>query len=238
MTQSASIGEPFRFSLTQLHRFLTVADELHFSRAAEALGVSQPMLSRQIQDLEFAIGARLFLRTSRRVELTPAGAIFRDRVRSLLTGLRDSSVLASEVGSGRRGPIRIGYTDEFTRFLLPQLVARLKEEDRKAEIHLVLASVPQLLEQIGDASIDFALLCPMPISLGPEPSTFPVRNWWSAFTATIPRQGASGLRWRTSSIFRSSPSWSRIPARNSWRTSCSRSRGSRGRSLNAPATRI
>ncbi|MEV5177330.1 LysR family transcriptional regulator [Streptomyces flaveolus] len=76
-----------RLETRELVYFTAMAEELHFSRAAENLGISQPVLSRAIARLERRMGVRLLDRTSRRVELTEAGRTFRDECRQLLRGL-------------------------------------------------------------------------------------------------------------------------------------------------------
>lgn len=76
-----------RLETRELVYFVTVAEELHFSRAAERLGITQPPLSRAVSRLERRMGVRLLERTSRRVELTAAGLVFLDECRRLLRGL-------------------------------------------------------------------------------------------------------------------------------------------------------
>lgn len=79
----------------ELVYFVAVAEELHFSRAAERLGIAQPPLSRAVSRLERRIGVRLLRRTSRHVELTASGAVFLEECRRLLAGL-DGAVLRAQ----------------------------------------------------------------------------------------------------------------------------------------------
>ena len=80
--------------------FLAVAEELHFTRAAERLHIGQPPLSQQIQALEQEVGARLFERTNRRVELSEAGRLFLHEARLVLAQVDKAADVA------RRAPPR------------------------------------------------------------------------------------------------------------------------------------
>jgi DNA-binding transcriptional LysR family regulator len=96
--------------LRQLRYFVAVADTLHFGRAAERLGITQPPLSQQIQALEQAIGARLFHRTNRRVELTEAGRAFLQETRVVLERLDRAAEQAARIHRGEAGELRLGFT--------------------------------------------------------------------------------------------------------------------------------
>lgn len=154
-----------RLTLLQLQRFLAVAEDLHFTRAAARLNVSQPLLSAQIRELEEVLGAKLLQRTSRKVELTEAGEALQRRAQWLLIAFQDAVAATREVANGRSLPIRIGYTDEFCRHVLPELVAALKKEDQSARIELITGAVPHLVSSIVEGSTDLALLCPLPAEL-------------------------------------------------------------------------
>jgi DNA-binding transcriptional LysR family regulator len=95
--------------LWQLKYFLAVADELNYGRAAARLNVSQPSVTRAVQGLENELGVTLFLRDKRRVELTPAGRVFADEARGLLTGLEKGVRQARRVERGEVGTLTIGF---------------------------------------------------------------------------------------------------------------------------------
>ena len=96
--------------LRHLRYFVVLADELHFGRAAQVLGISQPPLSQQIQALEEELGARLFERTNRRVALSEAGRLFLDEARQVLAQVDKAADVARRAQLGELGEMKIGFT--------------------------------------------------------------------------------------------------------------------------------
>ena len=94
--------------LRQLRYFLAVAQEGHFGRAANRLNIVQPALSMQIRALEESLGAQLFKRTSRRVELTEAGALFRIEAERTIAQAEHAKLVVQRAARGELGSIRIG----------------------------------------------------------------------------------------------------------------------------------
>ncbi len=119
--------------------FVAVAEELHFSRAADRLGVSQPQLSQQIRKLERELHATLFDRSTRSVHLTDAGAAALEPARALL---RDTDAVRHAALVGRSevfGKVTIGYAGASSRELLPRLARAVRAEH--PGIELVLQSL-------------------------------------------------------------------------------------------------
>jgi len=95
--------------LRHLRYFITVAEELHFGRSATRLHMAQPPLSQQIRALEDELGARLFLRTSRSVRLTPAGQAYLDEARAVLARVDEAGRQARRIHQGEAGELTVGY---------------------------------------------------------------------------------------------------------------------------------
>lgn len=95
--------------LRHLRYFIAVAEELHFARAAERLGITAPTLTVQIQELERALRARLFARTRRSVALTPAGEAFLGEARLAVAQFERAQSVAQRAGRGEIGRIELGY---------------------------------------------------------------------------------------------------------------------------------
>ena len=95
--------------LRHLRYFLAVAEERHFGRAAQRLHIVQPALSMQIRSLEEELGATLFTRTSRRVELTEAGAVLRIEAERTIAQAERARSIVQRSARGEIGSVRIGF---------------------------------------------------------------------------------------------------------------------------------
>jgi len=112
----------FVHELRHLVYFREVARQLHFRRAAEALAVAQPALSRQIAQLESALGTPLFVRSRRRVELTPAGRLLAERVEPLLRSLAALPAELRALAQGEVGRLRVAFTGLAMATVLPGIL--------------------------------------------------------------------------------------------------------------------
>jgi DNA-binding transcriptional LysR family regulator len=127
--------------LRHLRYFRAVAEELHFGRAAQRLLIAQPPLSQQIRQLERELGVDLLTRSTRSVELTPAGAAFLERTVTILAAVDDAADLARRVSDGTTGRITIGCVGSATYSVLPRLVRTLA--DLLPDVDVRVRSWPQ-----------------------------------------------------------------------------------------------
>jgi DNA-binding transcriptional LysR family regulator len=147
--------------LRHLRAFVAVAEERHFGRAAERLHMAQPPLSQQIRRMEAELGAPLLHRTTRRVELAPAGEVLLGRARDILAAVDAATEDARRAARGEFGSLTIGFTGSATYALLPVLATALRQRlpgvalDLRGEM-LTPAQVAGLL----DGRLDLALLRP------------------------------------------------------------------------------
>jgi LysR family cyn operon transcriptional activator len=110
--------------LRHLRYLLAIADEGHFTRAAQRLHVSQPALSQQIRQLEDGLGATLLDRAGRRVRLTAAGEIVVHHARRMLNEMNEAQVALQELAGLQRGALAIGTVQTVNAYLMPQVVAQ------------------------------------------------------------------------------------------------------------------
>lgn len=166
-----------------LRYFLVLAEELHFGRAARRLGLSQPPLSLNIQQLEVSVGARLFTRSSKAVALTAAGLAFVPAARALLDQSTQAANLARDVGRGMAGSLTIGFAGTLLYSGLPAILARFQAAHPLLRVVLKeMSSSEQLIELTHDRlDVGFAHTSRVP----PELSQILVAS--QAFVACLPR---------------------------------------------------
>jgi len=141
----------------QLRYVVAVAEELHFGRAAERLNVSQQSVSGQIRRLERELGAPLFVRTSRRVALTSAGAAFVPAARRALREIDEAAEIVRRVALGTSGQLRVGYAkDGLGQRLIQHIVPRLSELDPPVQVRPDPMSTPQQLVALTERRLDLA----------------------------------------------------------------------------------
>lgn len=148
------------FELSQLRCFVAVAEELHFSRAAERLNMTQPPLSRQIRLLEHHVGAQLLERTSRTVRLTAAGKAFFPDAARILRLAEEAAATARRNAKGERGSLSIGFTASFGYQLLPEMVRRLRECAPDISLTLKELVTGAQLDALHAGALDVGLVRP------------------------------------------------------------------------------
>ncbi|MCA4997876.1 LysR family transcriptional regulator [Tsukamurella tyrosinosolvens] len=147
--------------LRHLRYFVTVAEERHFGRAAERLHMAQPPLSQQIRRLEAELGIELFVRTTRRVDLTAAGTTYLERARAILASVDTAADQARRVAAGAIGHVAIGCVGSATYSLLPTLSRSLADDLPGIEFSFRGEMlVADQLDALREGSIDLALLRP------------------------------------------------------------------------------
>ena len=144
--------------LRQLRYFLTVAEELHFGRAAEREHIAQPALSQQIRRLEQELGVQVFDRTSRRVQLTEPGRILVDLARGLLDQADDAIALVRQAGHGKEGRLRVAYANGSDRGAPAIVVDRFRAERPRVELTLSTQYDAECRVQLREGVIDAAFL--------------------------------------------------------------------------------
>lgn len=143
--------------LRHLRYFLAVADTAHFRRAAEALRVSQPTLSLQVQQLEGELGTLLFERVGRRVRLTQAGEVFRDHARRALRVLDEGQTALDELGGLLRGRLTVGAVQTAAAYLLPPVVARFSAAHPRVHLRVEELSAGEIEAGVSEGRLDLGV---------------------------------------------------------------------------------
>jgi DNA-binding transcriptional LysR family regulator len=141
--------------LRQLRYFVTLAEELHFGRAAAREHIVQSALSQQLQRLERELGVLLLDRTTHHVELTPAGSAFLIEARQILAHI-DRAAVAAQHAASSAPSLRVGVVDA-SYDSMPQILQEVQQRYPEVEIHQVEAGVPEQFRLLEDGRLDVGL---------------------------------------------------------------------------------
>lgn len=145
--------------LRQLRQFVALAEEKSFTRAASRCHIVQSALSSSIRLLEEELAAPLFVRTTRRVELTAAGEAFLDSARRALGALEQGATDVADVNAMRRGRLSIGTVQSLPSFVdLPAVLARFHRRHPAVEVRLCQGAAGELNEKVASRQLDLAVL--------------------------------------------------------------------------------
>lgn len=145
-------------NMTQIKYFLTVAKYLNFTNAANALYISQPALSRQIQIIEEELGCILFIRTSRSVQMTPSAQILKEELEEIYNQYNVAVAKAQSAYQGLSGELNIGILDG-TRVgdLFPNVLGYFNRNYANVEIKMRNYSFSALLDNLNAGKLDFII---------------------------------------------------------------------------------
>jgi len=174
------------FTLKQLRYFEALANQGHFGRAADSVGISQPALSMQIKELEEILGVPLFERSARQVRLTRFGEEFSVRTREILLAVDEVGDLARLAQDSMSGRVRLGVIPTIAPYLLPLFLGYLTKDHPSLDINVRETLTPKLIEELTEGRIDAAIVA-LPVS---EPSLEEVALFSEDFVLVRPDSDA------------------------------------------------
>ncbi|MCY3950889.1 MAG: LysR substrate-binding domain-containing protein [Acidimicrobiaceae bacterium] len=144
-------------NLQRLRYFATVAEELHFGRAAQRLHMSQPPLSQQIRQLERELDTALFDRSTRRVSLTDAGKFLYPEAVRLLAAADGVDRLMEQHRHGQTGTLRVGFVDSAAYEVMPRVLAEYRRRRPQVEFELHTLSSDEQVQALRAGRIDLGI---------------------------------------------------------------------------------
>ncbi|PBC53659.1 LysR family transcriptional regulator [Rhodococcus sp. ACPA1] len=150
--------EDMDFSRRLLEQFVVVAEERHFTRAAERLSMSQPPLTQAIKRLEKTIGVPLLERSTRQVQLTPAGKAFALDARHLLDAQSSAAERARRIAQGAEGTLRLGFISGASYVSVPRLIGMVRDNLPGLHINLYQRTSAELADMVRSRRLDFAMV--------------------------------------------------------------------------------
>ncbi|MFB5147995.1 LysR family transcriptional regulator [Burkholderia orbicola] len=141
--------------------FVTLAETLHFGRAAELLGISQPALSQQLRVIEQAVGVPLLTRAGRRLGLTEVGGVFRDEAVAVLRQVERSETATARASRGDTGALSIGYVASAALSgLLPHLIVAFRHAHPDVQVSIREMDMPAQIVAVAEGELDIGFVRP------------------------------------------------------------------------------
>lgn len=140
--------------LRHLHYFIAVAEELNVTRAAKRLHISQPPLSRQIQEFEAELGVKLFDRSGRHLRLTEAGRFAYEQAKQVIARMTDMQDATRRIGRLGHRWLNIGFVPSTLYGLLPDVIRRFRRGQPEIEVGLVDLTTVEQAEALKSGRID------------------------------------------------------------------------------------
>lgn len=145
-------------TLEQLRIFLTVAEHLHFTRAAETLFITQPAVSAAIQCLESEYGVKLFHRIGRRVEITSAGKLLQIEAQKILEQVALTERNLRELNSLQRGELNLGSSLTIGNYWLPDKISQFKQQYPGIKVNCTLGNAEEISDGTATGRFDLGLV--------------------------------------------------------------------------------
>ena len=172
-SQNLSIGRPYGYpvamsasasaiTLQQLRVLLAVADCAGFSKAGDAIGLSQPAVSQSVRALEAALGLKLLDRSSREVLLTPVGQGLAGPLRRVLDELDEVLGQAQALGASARGVVRVASAPTISAGLMPQCLALARQRLPALSVKLIDQAQQLAVDSLRQGAVDFAVVVGTP----------------------------------------------------------------------------
>jgi DNA-binding transcriptional LysR family regulator len=159
VTSNFTSGE-IHLDIRQLNYFIAVAEYLNFTEAANHLYVAQSAVSQQIADLEEKMGVKLFHRSKRSVQLTPAGKVFLNDVIKIVKNYEAALEKARQTQSGFIGSVSVGFLNPHVKHFLPAFIKRFREQVPGVELQLNHLPSRMLKDSLESDEVDIAITLP------------------------------------------------------------------------------
>lgn len=153
-------------SIQRLPIFLSAAEHLNFTKAAEEQHISQTAVSQQIKLLEKELGFQLFVRGKRGVTLTPAGAEYHRQCKKLMSQYETAVANGQKVAGGLTNSLTVGYAGAYELWNATKLIRGYCQSYPDSQVDLRFATYQVLLEEVNSGKIDIAVICEFGVELG------------------------------------------------------------------------